>query len=355
MRICVISYHSSPLEPAGSGTSGGMNIFITNLYKKLARSCKIDIYVYGKKSCVLLGPNIEVIHLNHQSLDNFADAIINYHIDRQYNIIHTHYWLSGMVGLLMKKMVKIPWLHSFHTVEMFKGAATNRLRIEIEKEIIKSCDFIISPTYHEALVIKELFPKSQVITIPHGVDTRRFTPGSDGDKNLLYVGRIDPIKGLDILIDALRLLKCDVKLNIIGGPSKGRENYEKIKSYAKGLRVNFIGRVSHNQLSEHYQKSSMVIIPSYYESFGLVGLETMASAKPVIGFDDTGLSETVGKDAGILVKRNTRNLANAIVHLINNQVLRHNLGKVGRKKALYYDWHNIASSYLLTYEKIIKK
>ena len=353
MRICVISYHSSPLVPAGAGKSGGMNIVIAQLYKRLARFCEVDIYVHGKKRCIKMGRNIYV-HYIDCCLDEFADAVIGYHIIRHYDIIHTHYWLSGIIGLIVRRAIKIPWLHSFHTIEMFKGTVGDKLRIEVEDEITRTCDFIISPTEKETFVLRELFPKAHVITIPHGVDTRIFTPNPDGHATLLYVGRVDPIKGLDILIDAVRLLKCDVKLDIIGGPSKGEENYDKIKSYAAGLRVNFRGKVTHAQLPECYQKASIVIVPSYYESFGLVGLEAMASARPVIGFEDTGLRETVGRDAGILVKRNEHNLAQAITHLIDNHNLRSELGEVGWRKAQHYDWQNIANTYHITYEKIIK-
>lgn len=353
MKICVVSFHTSPLTPAGSGKSGGMNIFINNLYKRLAKYCKIDIYVYGNNGCVELGENIRVIYIDHD-LSDFADAILNTHISKNYDIIHTHYWLSGIIGLLIRKKINIPWLHSFHTIEMFKRTIQDKQRIEIENEIIESCDFVVSPTRKEASEIKKLFPLSRIITIPHGVDTHTFHPSTDGHRTLLFVGRVDPIKGLDLLIDAIRLYNKDVKLNIVGGPSKGEDNYENIKSYASGLRINFTGRIKHNQLIEYYSKAAMVIVPSYYESFGLVGLEAMASARPVIGFKDTGLAETVGKDAGILVERSERKLARAITHLMECPELRYNIGLTGRKKALLYDWQNIARLYCDIYEEISK-
>lgn len=354
MRICVVSYHSSPLDPAGSGKSGGMNVFIFHLYKILSRFCEVDIFVCGDKGHVRIGPNIRVIHINKTNLSNFVEHIIQYHTTRCYDLIHTHYWLSGIIGLLTKRILKIPWVHSLHTFEILKSIKKDRVRIEVENEIIQRCDVVISPTQKEAMVIKQINPGAQVSTIPHGVDIGRFKPSVDGHSTLLYVGRIDPIKGLDLLVDALRFLRREIRLNIVGGPSKGKGNFKSLKTYAKGLPIHFLGKVKYEELNKYYSKASMVIVPSYYESFGLVGLEAMASARPVIGFVDTGLSETVGHDAGILVKRSVRNLARAITQLFNNQRLRYTLGLKGRKKALNYEWTHIARRYLATYEKIIK-
>jgi len=354
MRICVISQHSSPLDPVGSGKSGGMNIYISHLYKALSRFCEIDIFTCGKKGEVSLGPSNKVIYLDCQELNNFADTVLGYHSSRKYDIIHTHYWLSGIVGLLTSKKMGIPWIHNLHTVEMLKGIERDQSRIDAEEEIVRSCNLIISPTYQEAKAIKEIYPDAKVITIPHGVDIQRFTPSLNGHSKLLFVGRIDPIKGLDILIDALRLQRSDIQLDVIGGASKGEHNLESIETYASGLSVKFYGPVKHEELNQYYQKASVLVVPSYYESFGLVALEAMASARPVIGFEDTGLLETVGGDAGILVKRNPKNLGWAINYLINNQGLCFNLGLRGRKKSIGYNWASIAQKYLVTYEEIIK-
>jgi len=352
MKIAVISFHTSPLDPPGVGKSGGMNICISHLYRSLSRFCHTDIFTCGNKKPKRLAPSINVVYLDCGDINNFADTVLEYHNKQRYDVIHTHYWLSGIVGLRTRKKLKIPWIHSLHTVEMLKGVKKDHLRIKVEDEIIKSCDLIMSPTYKEAFSIREKYPQVRIITIPHGVDIQRFTPSLDGHSKLLYVGRIDPIKGLDLLIDSLRLLKRDIKLDIIGGPSKDKNNLKSIKSYAENLPVNFIGPVKHEELNRYYKEASILVVPSYYESFGLVALEAMASARPVIGFEDTGLAETVGADAGILVKRNEQNLAQAISYLIENKELRHRLGETGRKKALNFEWNGIAWKYLRVYEKI---
>ena len=353
MRLSIISYHSSPLEPVGSGSSGGMTIFLNKLYRRLGYSEEIDIFTSGKEGNTRIGPT-RVIFIESENLDEFAERIINYHKLRQYDLIHTHYWLSGIVGLKTRRVLKTPWVHSFHTVEFLKGIRRDKMRVEVEAEIIKHCDFIISPTKREAEAIKELYQHAKIISIPHGVDFQNVTSGGNGNSKLLYVGRIAPIKGLDVLIDALKLLKGRVTLDIIGGVSKGKDYFEDIKSSAEGLPVNFRGTVPHEEIYSWYKDASIIIVPSYYESFGLVGLEAMVSAKPVVSFSDTGLSETVGQDSGILLDRNTRNLAKAIDFLIDNQTLRYTLGINGRRKSQKYKWSNIAWRYLKVYEKIIK-
>jgi glycosyltransferase involved in cell wall biosynthesis len=331
-----------------------MNIFTSNLYKRLTGFCTVDIFTHGKKGCVRLNENVHIFHLDQENLVAFAEEVMEHHMLNQYDIVHTHYWLSGIIGLHLKKTAKVPWVHTFHTIELFKTLKRNQQRMEIEEEITRSCDVIISPTIKEKGALTAHFPKTQVITIPHGVDTTKFKARVNGSSNLLYVGRIDPIKGLELLIDALRLLKQDLRLDVVGGPSQKQGDTDSIKSYAKGLRVGFSGPVDHDELTRYYHEAAMVILPSYYESFGLVALEAMASARPVVGFQDTGLSETVGTRAGILVERDTRELARAISLLIHNKTVRHNLGTHGNKVIKNYDWSHIARIYAKTYEELAK-
>jgi D-inositol-3-phosphate glycosyltransferase len=343
------------LAPVGAGKSGGMSIVIRNLYKGLAQYFDIDIFVRGKGGICHMGPRLRVIHIDRRDTYEFAEEIVKYHSAHQYGLIHTHYWLSGVVGLVTHDLLRIPWLHTFHTVEILKTVPRDKARIEIEEEIMRSCDLVVSPTLQETYAIKRLYPLVRALFIPHGVDVRRFTASQNGHANILFVGRIEPIKGLHVLVDSLRYLKRDIRLTVIGGQSKDDPSLENIKSYAAGLQVDFVGQVKHRELGKYYHRAGMLVVPSYYESFGLVGLEAMASARPVVGFMHTGLRETVGNDAGILVNMNTRSLARAISTLCSDVRLRHRLGNNGRKKALRYDWSNIVLQYQRMYEKIIEE
>ncbi len=220
---------------------------------------------------------------------------------------------------------------------------------------MRSCDLVVSPTLREASAIESLYAGVRVAVIPHGVDTRHFMPTHNGHRDILFVGRIDPLKGLHLLIDALRFVKRDIALTVVGGPSRSGGGFDPIRSHAAGLSVRFVGPVRHERLAEYYSRTSMLVVPSLYESFGLVGLEAMASARPVVGFSHTGLSETVGENAGVLVKFGVRDLARAIDRLASDHGLRQHLGSKGRRKALAFDWSNIARRYKRIYENIIKK
>lgn len=355
MRVCIVSYHSSPMAPVGAGKSGGMSIVIRSLYGRLAQFADIDIFVQGKKQIIGMMPHLNVIQVEQRDTAQFAEEIISHHIRHPYDLIHTHYWSSGVVGLHARGVMKVPWLHTMHTVEVLKTIRRDKARIEIEEEIMRSCDLVVSPTEGESRAIRTLYPDVRVATIPHGVDTVRFVPSRNGHRNILFVGRVDPIKGIHFLIDALRQIKSDIGVTLVGGPSKGAANLDSIQSYAAGVPVDFVGQVKHRMLAEYYSKAAMLVVPSHYESFGLVGLEAMASGRPVVGFSHTGLQETVGDDAGILVEMGVRNLARAIETLSKDHGLRQRMGQRGRMKALAYDWFNISMRYRRLYEKIIKE
>ena len=355
MRICIVSYHASPLEPVGAGKSGGMSIVIRSLYQRLSRVADVDIFVRGDEQIIEIGPRIRIVQVSRADTDGFVEAIINHNAISRYDLVHTHYWLSGIIGLHLDRLLSIPWLHTLHTVEVLKTIRKDKTRIEIEEEILRSCDLVVSPTRQEAAALSGMYPGIRVIAIPHGVDTRRFVPSQNGHKKILFVGRVDPIKGIHLLLDALREVKHDVKLTVVGGPSKGVRNFEEIKSYATGMPVDFAGQVRHEDLAKYYSNASMLVVPSYYESFGLVGLEAMASARPVVGFAHTGLKETVSDDSGILVGMSVRNLARAISRLAGDSQLRYKLGMNGSKKARAYDWSIIAHEYERLYEKIIQE
>ena len=352
MRICVVSYHSSPLEQVGSGKSGGMSIVLRSLYGHLAREAEVDIYVRGEARVVEVGPRLRIIQVARFDPESFAEAIVTYDATQHYDLMHTHYWLSGIVGLKLRKVLKSPWIHSLHTVEILKTIRKDKARVEVEEQIIRACDLVVSPTRQEANAIMTLYPGARVWAVPHGVDTSQFKPSPNGHNNILFVGRIDPIKGMHLLIEAMRIMEQDVTLTVVGGGVKDTGRADDIRTYAAGVPVDFVGPVRHERLKEYYKNSALLVVPSYYESFGLVGLEAMASARPVVGFSHTGLQETVGDDAGILVKMGPRDLARAISRLMTDPALRQRIGRQGRKKSLMYDWRGIAGKYKRIYEKI---
>ncbi len=355
MKVCVISYHASPATSVGAGSSGGMSVYLSNLCKRISRDVEVDIFCRGIKKEKRV-ENCNLVYLNNISMAEFTEEIMRFHAKKRYNILHSHYWLSGVIANKIKSVFpSLPWVHSFHTIEALKKVTGDKLRIEKEREIMRLCDFIISPTLKEKEWIKKLCPKASVGVIPHGVCSHNFPFRKDGSRNMLFVGRVDPVKGIELLIESLRFIKGNFTLNIAGGPSKDISYYEDVKFMASRYPVRFLGKVPHKELYKLYQDSCMLVLPSYYESFGLVTLEAMSCGRPVIGFSDTYLSEVVGKKAGVFTNRNTRGLAGAINFLLNNTSKRYDFGKGARKRASAYSWKETSRRYIEIYGKIIKE
>lgn len=353
MKICVISYHANPHESVGAGTSGGMTIYLCNLYGRISRKVEVDVFTSNRSYTCKLG-NARIIHIDAENTNEFTSKTLNYMNNQKYDLIHSHYYLSGLSGMKIAEILQIPWVHSFHTVEAFKNIKKDRERIEIEWDIICKSDYLISFTQHEYLNIKKFFPDSKILVIPHGVEINRFQKTRDGNSKLLFVGRIAPIKGLDILMDSLKYIDSKFQLTIIGDKSKNDYYFNSLKGNFKGQRINFKGTVPHESIQQNYSQSSITVIPSFYESFGLVALESMASGRPIIGFNDTGIAEFVGDKAGIFIKRNSRNLARTIEFLLRNKTLTHQMGKIGSEISTKYSWDKVAEVYIDKYRKIIK-
>ena len=355
IKVCVISYHASPVESVGAGSSGGMSVYLSNLCKRISKNVEVDIFCRGIKKEKRV-KNCNLIYINNVSMTEFTEEIMCFHAKKKYDILHSHYWLSGVVANKIKNVFPaLPWVHSFHTIEALKKVTGDKVRIEAEREIMCSCDFIISPTSEEEKWIKKLYPEASVEVIPHGVSIRDFPFRKDGSRNILFVGRIDPVKGIELLIESLKFIKGDFTLDIAGGPSKDISYYNDIRSNTSRYPIRFLGKVPHKELYKLYQDSCMLVIPSYYESFGLVALEAMSCGRSVVGFSDTYLSEVIGKKAGLFVDRNTRKLAGAINFLLSNTSKRYDFGRVARRRALGYSWKETSRRYIEIYRKFIKE
>ena len=221
MRICVVSYHASPVASVGEGTSGGMSVYLSNLYNRISRYAEVDIFCRGTKKDEKIG-NCNLVYLNNLKMSEFTEKIIGFHEKNKYDILHSHYWLSGVVANKVKNAFpSLPWVHSFHTIETLKKVTRNKVRIETEREIMRLCDFIISPTSREKEWIKKLYPKAHAEVIPHGVSSRDFPFRKDGSRNVLFVGRVDPVKGIELLVESLKFIRGDFTLNV-------REVHQKI-------------------------------------------------------------------------------------------------------------------------------
>lgn len=401
-RIAVISYHTCPLALAGGVDAGGMNIYIKETARRLAAAgFEIDIFtrlrVLSVSPIVRMCEGVRVIHIPAgpagpcrkreliKHIDEFTGGIIQYFVreKRKYHLIHSHYWMSGKVALEISSSFGMPLIHMFHTLGELKnsalGAATEpALRIQCEKEIAQRADLIIASTDFEKTFISEhLGAKTDRIEIiPCGVDTKLFTPNaSDGNlwkrqrhvKRILFVGRLNPIKGLETLVDAMEILlerygTNGVELFIIGGSHEesSREYVKKIKerALAKGLDDNiwFAGSQPHNRLVQFYHGADVCVFPSLYESFGMAALEAMACGRPVVASRVPGFANIIEDgDSGLLVDAGRADeLAGEIVRILKDRRFGAKLGENAVRAAHRFDWENITGEIKKAYQNTQK-
>ena len=349
-RVAVLSLHTSPLSQPGTGDAGGMNVYIAQTARRLAaRGVEVEIFTRATGSDQpphqQIGPGVSVRHVIAGPFDGlakddlpgqlcaFAAGVLRPHAHQTpgfYGVVHSHYWLSGQVGFLVKDRWAVPLVHSAHTLGKVKNAALARGdrpeprgRIIGEEQVIAEADRLVANTEHEAAQLVELYgaERDRIDVIPPGVDTGLFRPGSQSaaraqlglgrdDVVLAFVGRIQPLKGPDVLVAAAARLARrrpdrTVRVIVVGGVS-GTAEYAEMTALASDLGVPELVRplppMPPEQLLTVYRAADLVAVPSYNESFGLVALEAQASGTPVVAADVGGLTVAVADGvSGVLV------------------------------------------------------
>lgn len=326
MKIAVISYHTCPLSDEEDPEFGGLNTYVLELSKALAKlGITIDIftrYVDPKSPTVVnVCENLRVIHLKPDFLKSFyAFAKLDY------DLISAHYYLSGLVGLEIKNKFKIPLIVTFHTLALLKNLVSRSKdekgdieRMKTEFLLVQKADKIIATSEADLEYIHTLLncPLDKLSVLTPGVDLNTFKPinkkvakkkiGADqSHKLILFVGRIDPLKGIDVLLYAIKIIKqrypnLNFCLWIVGA---GRElNWlEEIKKLLEITpQVKFVGRKTKEELPFYYNSAEMVIMPSQYESFGIAALEAISCGVPVITTDVAGISNLLDKEHSIFL------------------------------------------------------
>ena len=398
-RIGMISLHTSPLAPLGSQDAGGMNLYVRELARHLARQGHtVDIYTRrtdtDTPTVIVDVPGVNVIHVTAGPADrvpksdlfaltsDFGDAMLAHMVSNglRYSAIHAHYWLSGVVAAHIREATGTPFVQMFHTTAFHKNAANDRmfqesqLRERVESRLLNIADAVIAgnPDEREDLAARRTANDGMVCMVPLGVDLDRFVPGdrklarhdanlpSDGPL-LLFVGRIDPIKGLDVLIDALHRIaggwvgsELPPRLVLVGGELDADGNpvgplatvATQIEDLGLRDHVIMLGSRDQQELATLYQAVDVVVIPSRYESFGLVAVEAMASGTPVIASRAGGLPWSVRDGvAGLLVPpANTLALTDAILDLTLNVERRNRLAERARDEASRFSWDTVATA-----------
>ena len=395
LKIAMLSVHSCPLGKLGGENTGGMSIYIRELCRELGRRGHlVDIYTRAHEpvhdQIVELGKNVRLIHLRagqeeeieklaiYPHLAEFACEVENFrkHNGLHYDLIHSHYWLSGWIGKRMQRWWDIPHITMLHTLGAVKnaiGIGMNEpdLRINSEKALVRDCNRIIAPTEREKEYLIHYYDASPkaITVIPCGVNLELFRSvekeiarnylGLDGKGIILFVGRIVPLKGIDKLLMAMPYLENGqrLKLLVIGGDEYCQDEMKRLKSLAQSLQihdsVSFLGLVKHEELPYFYSAADLCVLPSYYESFGLVALESLACGTPVVVTKVGGLESVIRQgDTGYVVLDNTPfRLANKMARLLSMSN-KEAISSI-RASVTKFSWSKIAEAIVNEYRAVL--
>lgn len=412
LRIAMLSVHTCPLAMLGGKKTGGMNVYVRDLSRALGRlGIQVDVFTRSQDDCVPyvnhdLGFGGRVIHIPagpekpipvaevEQYTDEFITGVLQFAQAEgiRYDLIHSHYWLSGLVAEGLRRVwgTHIPIVQMFHTlghmknrIATFENERAPQARLDGENYMIHHvADCIIAATPAEQAQLRWLYQAdlNKVVVIPPGVDLERFKPLSQAvakahlgipiaDKNIVFAGRIEPLKGIDTLLLAVSLLRDrfpeetrNLCIAIIGGdPWTDTPDAEMARLQALrhdlGIKdfVTFLGSKDQNELPYYYAAAEAVIMPSHYESFGLVALEAMAMGTPVIASEVGGLAFLVkdGETGFHIPARDHEALAARLFDIINNPGCRDILGQQARQYARLYDWNRIVRQMVELYTELI--
>ena len=411
LRIAMISYHTCPLATLGGKDTGGMNVYVRELTRQLGKmGIHVDVFTRSQDDHVPhvlheLGYGNRVVHVpagpEHpvpkQELANYIPEFVAgikafaYEKGIKYDLIHSHYWMSGIAAAaLSDSWDGTPIVHMYHTLgEMKNRIAQNEAeregeyRIQGEKEVLKRANRIIAATIAEVTQLRFLYkaPADKLVVIPPGVDVSHFYPIpadeakmyvglKPDDRMVLFVGRIEPLKGVDTLIQAMSYLqlseKRPVHLAIIGGdpaasPQEMSSEMARLQKLcddlAVGQTVVFLGKRDQDKLPYYYSAAEVVVMPSHYESFGMVALEAMACGTPVIASEVGGLAYLVrdGETGFTIPDQEPEMLCEKISWLLNDDDLNSRMSQRAMEYAQDYAWEKIASQILEVYKELVKQ
>ena len=386
LRIAMLSAHSCPVGDLGAKDTGGMSVYIRELTRELGKKGHtIDVYtrIHDPADPLTedLSERARLIHLRagkeatiqkmavYFTLPEFTFNLENYWQDNdlRYDIVFSHYWISALVGKYLRQKYQIPYMTMYHTLGAVKnaigiGEGEPALRIVSERDTIEDCQKVIVATEKEKQDLIRYYDAlpEKVGVVPCGVNMDLFKPvdkmsarqklGLSDDKIILYVGRIDPLKGIDQLLKTIPLLKNHngLRLIIIGGDENSREEVGKLQKLSAGLdisdRVTFQGLIKQDQLSDYYSAADVCVVPSYYESFGLVPLESLACGTPVVATDVGDLKNIIRQgETGYIVPDNSPEKLAASISLVLAKPRRDMEASLAiRASVRAWDWANVA-------------
>ena len=404
-RVATLMVHTSPLDQAGTGDAGGMNIYVCESAQQMAaQGIKVDIYTRRANNdhpdVVDLGNGVRVIHLNVGPVNGvtkealpalmpeLSQAFRAGVIANQYDVIHSHYWISGKVAMPVAQELGIPLVHTMHTMARVKNlnlaegeSPEPMIRVQGESQVVAAADALIANTDAEAASLVSLYEAcpDNVFVVSPGVNLSMFTAGSGKNvarKNLslptnahviTFVGRIQPHKGPEVLIRAIAemvghspMLRAKLITQIVGGASgsNGAE-VERLKELVQWLGISDVVRfappVERAELPDYYRASDLVCVPSYSESFGLVALEAQACGTPVVASAVGGLRTAVADGiSGVLVDgHDPRAWSSVLARLLQEPQRRVLLSMGALEHASHFGWDVTSRGTLDIYDRVI--
>lgn len=382
-RVAMLSLHTSPLVQPGGGDAGGMNVYVRELVAALAQG-GTDTTVFVRRwsddlpERMTVEPGFEVVHVDAGEVDlakedlpvivdEFADGVRSHLAIEPVDVLHANYWLSGVAGHRLKHELDLPMVSTFHTLARVKadtGDPEPQARIDAESDVVACSDVITANSVVEMhdLVSHYGAEAHRIEIVPPGVDHAFFSPGSRrgarealglGDEPvLLFVGRIQPLKGVDVAVQTLAALRDRrARMLIVGGSSgaAGDGHVAEVHELIDGLglteRISMVPPQPHHELSTYYRAADLTIVPSRSESFGLVALESAACGTPVVASDVGGLRTLVdhGRTGLRVSGRDPGDYAAAVHRILDDPVFAENLARRSASAASAYTWTSMAA------------
>ncbi len=402
-RIAMISMHTCPLAPLGGKNTGGMNVYIRELSRELGqRGYIVDIYTHAQNLerpvVVQMAQNVRVIHIQAgpvehidkndlpQYVPEFAENMKKLAAESgvAYDVIFSHYWLSGMVAERLRDTWGTPIIQMFHTLGKMKNHVAQRIedqeideRISGETHLMQVVDRLVAANPVDRNHMLNLYdaPAEKITVIPCGADLTLFRPvvrdeareelGIPADRKLVtFVGRIEALKGVDTLFRAVAHLvnqdpfwRTRMMVAIVGGtaddePEELTPEMRRLRTLREELQLTdviaFVGAQNQETLPYFYSAAEVVVMPSHYESFGMVAVEATACGTPVIASNVGGLTYTIkdGINGYLIPPKEPVALAERMALLLTNGTLRDKLGDAGRHRAQRFSWKVVADQVL---------
>ena len=396
--MALVTFHACPLAAPGQGKSGGMNVYVQQLARSLGNlGVTVDIFTRQHPDSASLieeiSPGVRVIHLPggdanvtmedlFSYLPGFLEAVREFRAENNlsYDAVHSHYWLSGWVGRALARDMSVPHIATFHTLTLIKmqsraGETEPIHRQRVERELMVDADQLVAFSPHERDAMARLYDADpdHIELVPCGVDLARFQPlnqeesrerlGINGDKVLLFVGRIESLKGLDLLVHTAAQMETHqgMRVLVVGGDDGKEGEAARVRQLVQDLEMDeifdFVGRVDQEDMPLYYSAADVCVVPSFYESFGLAALESMACGTPVVASRVGGLSTVIlhGRTGYLKSWRCPEAFANSLEMIISSKRLQNSMGIAARKRAEDLGWDQVAERMLSIYKRSPRK